>query len=225
MHLTWLGHAAFRIVRDDGLHIITDPYTPELAGYAPFTEPADLVLMSSDNDRFHCRGDLIPGSPTIVNMLTVAAQGGEAAFLGVETRAIAAMEALDHTEHDPDQNALYRFTVDGVSIGHMGDIGNPLTDDQIAFLAGVDVLLALAGGFPTLPLDALKHAITQARPRLVIPMHFRTLRYRPRNTFWIERFLSDYPDDMIDFVCDTGLRIAPETLPASTRIAVLSHQH
>ena len=26
--------------------------------------------------------------------------------------------------HDPDQNAMYRFIVDGFDIGHMGDMGN-----------------------------------------------------------------------------------------------------
>ena len=62
----------------------------------------------------------------------------------------------------------------------------PLTATQRDFFAGIDVLLALAGGHPTLELDELMDVIRAVRPPLVVPMHFRTLTYKPRNTFcWI----------------------------------------
>ncbi|MFQ3566879.1 MAG: MBL fold metallo-hydrolase [Aggregatilineales bacterium] len=223
MEIKWYGHASFRITAKDGTSIITDPYTPETAGYAPIDESADIVVISSGNDSFHCRADLIPGTPKVVNALELAQAGGEQVVAGISIRAIQAMEALDHRYHDPEQNALYRLTVDGLHIGHMGDVGNPLNADQMAFFADLDVLLALAGGHPTIALPDLYTVIEQTRPRLVIPMHFRTLRWKPRNTLWIESFLSLFDDEQVDFACDTQVSLDRTALPANTRILVLAH--
>jgi L-ascorbate metabolism protein UlaG (beta-lactamase superfamily) len=220
--LKWYGQAAFSITTPD-VTIITDPYTPETAGYAPIPDPADVVITSSDNDSFHCRADLILGSPVAINALAVARDGGTRVEKGITFRAIEAMEALDHKYHDPDQNALYRFEVEGMHVGHMGDVGNPLSAAQIDFFRGVDILLALAGGHPTIALDDLKTVIDAVQPRLVVPMHFRTLRYKPRNSFWIETFLAYFPKEQVDFACNYEVDLACAALPESTRMLVLAH--
>lgn len=225
MKIKWYGQACFIITAEDGTRIVTDPYTPETAGYVPIQEAADLVIISSDNDSFHCRADLIPGTPSVVNALALAQNGGKRTEKGIEIRAIEAMEALNHKYHDPDQNGMYRFVVDGVSIGHMGDMGNALTPQQIEFFKGVDVLLALAGGHPTLELDDLKHVIDETKPRLIIPMHFRTLTYIPRNMFWIETFLDYFDETDVDFAFDCEAVVSCETLPEKTRVLVMDYVH
>ena len=223
MKLKWYGQASFRITAEDGTSIVTDPYTPETSGYAPVTEPTDIVIRSSDNDSFHCRADLIPGEPAVVTALDLAGNGGETTVNGIRIRAIEAMEALNHRYHDPDQNGMYRFTVDGIDIGHMGDVGNPLNDEQIDFFKGIDVLLALAGGHPTIELDDLKTVIDGAQPRLIVPMHFRTLTYKPRNTYWIETFLSYFPAENIDFAFGSEATVTRDSLPDSTRVLVIDY--
>ena len=223
MKLKWYGHASFLITSSSGLRIITDPYTPETSGYMPVRDTADVVVISSDNDTFHCRADLIPGHPMVINALELAQSGGKRLEKGVEFTAIEAMEALNHKYHDPDQNGMYRFVVDGVSIGHMGDIGNALSEEHMNFFAGVDVLLALTGGHPTIELDDLKAMIDRTQPRMVVPMHFRTLRYKPRNCFWVEKFLDYYPASEVDFACDYETTITRDMLPAKTRLMVLTH--
>jgi len=223
MKLKWYGQAAFAVKSSDGTTIITDPYTPETAGYVPILEPADVVITSSDNDSFHCRADLIKGNPVAINALEVAQNGGARIEKGITFRAIEAMEALNHKYHDPDQNAMYRFTVDGITIGHMGDVGNALTDAQIDFFRGVDVFLALAGAHPTIELDDLKVVLDAVKPPLIVPMHFRTLRLKPRNQFWIQTFLDYFPTDQVDFACDSEVTLTKADLPASTRVLVLSY--
>jgi L-ascorbate metabolism protein UlaG (beta-lactamase superfamily) len=223
--LKWYGHASFRIISDSGTSIITDPYDPHTAGYKPFTEPADVVVISSDNDTFHCNEHLIPGEHITINALELARSGQDRVEHGVCFTAVEAMEALDHREHDPDQNGMYRMVVDGISIGHMGDIGNALTASQLEFFAGVDVLLALAGGHPTLALDDLETAIKFIRPKLVIPMHFRTLTYKPRNTVWIESFLGYFDDAQVDFACSSEVELDGSMLPEQTRVLVIDYAH
>src|SRR5258708_1388618 len=223
MKLKWYGHASFLITPDDGPTIVTDPYTPETSGYKPIQDTPDIVIRSSANDTFHCRADLIPGHPLVVDALEVAQSGGQRIECGVCFQAIESMEALNHRFHAPDQNAMYRFSVDGISIGHMGDMGNPLTDEQLAFFKGIDVLLALTGGHPTIELDDLKTMIYQVRPRLIVPMHFRTLRLKLKGVLWIQSFLDYYNTDDVDFAYDSEVVIQHDSLPTSTRVLVLDH--
>ena len=224
MKVTWYGHAAFGIDPESGPRIITDPYTPEGVGYAPIADAADLVIISSDDDSAHCRGDLISGGPEIVNALTVAQSGGSQTAQGVEITAIEAAEWDHHPEHEvPGQNGMYRFTLDGIKCAHMGDVGNPLTDAQQAFFEDVDVLFALAGGYLTIELPDLMEMIHRVKPKLVIPMHFRTLTYRPRNTMWIESFLSHFKDEDVDFSFGSTAEITKDQMPDRTRVLVMDY--
>jgi len=223
MKIKWFGHAAFKLTPEHGPVIITDPYTPEGVGYPPISDKADLVITSSDDDDAHCRADLIAGSPRVVNALDVATNGGRSHVDGLDIRSIEAAEWDEHPEHVPGQNGMYRFVLDGIDIAHMGDVGNPLTERQTAFFEGVDVLLALAGGYLTIELDDLKQVIDRVRPKVVIPMHFRTLTYRPRNTHWIERFLSYFDDRDVDFACSAEVDLKQGELPEDTRILVMDY--
>jgi L-ascorbate metabolism protein UlaG (beta-lactamase superfamily) len=223
MRLKWYGQAAFSVKASDGFTVVLDPYTPETSGYVPIPELADVVITSSDNDSFHCRADLIHGNPVAINALAVAKEGGTRTEKGLTVRAIQSMEALNHRYHDPDLNGMYRFEIDGISIGHMGDVGNPFSPEQVDFFRGVDIFLVLAGGHPTIELDDLKIVLDEVKPKLIVPMHFRTLRLKPRNLYWIQNFLDYYPVDQVDFACDSEVTLMPKDLPRSTRVLVLTH--
>lgn len=224
MEIKWYGHAAFRLTPENGPTVITDPYTPEGVGYAPISESADLVLISSDDDDAHCRADLIPGDPVVVNALEVAQAGGRTEAAGIEITAIEAAEWDHHPEHAvPGQNGMYRFTLDGLKCAHMGDVGNPLTDAQMTFFEDVDILFALAGGYLTIELPDLMEMIHRMRPKLIVPMHFRTLAYRPRNTMWIESFLAHFKDDDVDFAFGPTAEITADNIPSRSRVLVMDY--
>jgi len=224
MQLTWYGHATFRL-ETANLSVMTDPHNPDTSGYKPYEQAADVVLMSSATDDFHNNGHLIPGSPEVVNTLNIAQQDGEIGtrtVQGLAVRAIAAMEVHNHPLHDPEQNAMYRFELDGLHVGHMGDVGNPLSEQQLEFFAGVDILLALAGGFPTIALDDLMVLIDRVDPKVTVPMHFRTLRYKPRNSLWIDAFLDYFDHNEVAFACDSTVSLEAGKLPEE-RVLVLDY--
>lgn len=223
MKIKWYGHASFIVTASDGTSVITDPYTPETSGYQTIPDHPDIVVTSSLNDSFHDRSDLIGGNPVRMNMLEVARDGGEIKIKDVTFKAIESSEMYNHPEHEPDKCAMYRWEMDGISIGHMGDVGNPFTPEEIEFFRDIDVFLALAGDVPTIRLTDLKQVIDQVQPKLVIPMHFRTLRYKPRNMLWIASFLSHFDDDSIDFQSDWEVELSQDDLPPSTRVLVLTH--
>ncbi|MCY4260152.1 MAG: MBL fold metallo-hydrolase [Rhodobacteraceae bacterium] len=225
MKITWYGQACFAIESRDALRIYTDPYDPEKTGFKPFIEPADIVIKSSSNDDYHDNDHLVPRrkDASVIDALQLALDTGRAAVRGIEFRAIEAMESLDHPSGHPDQNAMYRFTIDGLSIGHMGDMGNPFSDDQMAFFEGCDVLLSHAGGFPVIEIAELQRIIAHLKPPLVIPMHFRTLCYKPQNMHFITEFLQIFAADQVDFACTSSIELTTADLPDSTRALVLSY--
>lgn len=223
MKIKWYGHAAFIVTDSNGTSVITDPYTPETSGYQPIPDHPDIVVTSSINDSFHDRSDLIGGDPIRENMLEVSQNGGLKEIKGITFKAIESHEMYNHPEHEPDKCAMYRWEMDGISIGHMGDVGNPFTVEEIEFFKDLDVFLVLAGDVPTIRLPDLKDAINLIQPKIVIPMHFRTLRYIPRNTLWIESFLRHFNDDKVDFQGDWEVELTKDDLPESTRVLVLTH--
>src|SRR4051794_21363055 len=61
MKITWYRHAAF-LIEAAGLRIILDPYrSPDSGGYEPIAEPADIVAVSHENDRYPPHlGQIVP---------------------------------------------------------------------------------------------------------------------------------------------------------------------
>lgn len=216
MKIKWFAHASF-LIEGDGLRIITDPYYPDELGFPPITQTADIVIRSSADDLGHCYAEMIPGHPIVVTATEIIEHG--ATVKGLKITAIPVRESLIHKD-SPLDNGMYRFNLEGIEIAHLGDVGNPLTEEQLAGLAGAEILFVLAGGPPTIDLDDLKVAIDYLQPRLVIPMHYHlpgtkvkmlavnelTGRFLPERTIW-------HPDPEIE--------LSRETLPESMRLLVL----
>ncbi|MGZ4176344.1 MAG: MBL fold metallo-hydrolase [Solirubrobacteraceae bacterium] len=218
LRITWYGHACFRI-EGAGVSIVTDPYTPEPAGLRPVQEPADAVVMSSALDEAHSNPGMVPGSPTVLNALDAVA-APRSLVDGVTVEAVPAMEGSDRPD-DPKANALYRFELAGIQVCHMGDVGNPLTEAQLSPLRGrVDVLLALAGAGLVIALPDLDDAIAEIRPRVVIPMHFRTpsLLY---DAGPVEDFLDRHPGTATVRHTGSTLTLTEGGLPDELTIHVL----
>lgn len=217
MKITFYAHASFRL-EADGLSVVTDPYTPGPGGsnFDPIDEPADLVIMSSATDSFHSDPSHVRGDPTVVNALELPPEGEE--VLGIRIRPFPAMESTTYDfrgefGRDPDANALYLFTLGGLRVLHMGDIGNPLPEAYFDALRGeVDVLFALTGAHATIGLDDLDAAIKAVGPRVVIPMHY----HHPRGVLDIEpvdTFIERLPADAVTRVEGTELELEQDSLP------------
>lgn len=216
MQITFYAHASFRF-EANGIAVITDPYTPAPgnSGFDPIDEPADLVIMSSATDAFHSDPSHVRGTPVVVNALELPPEGIEAC--GVPIRSFPAYESktFDYQGklgRDPDANALYLFQLGGLSVLHMGDIGNPVDPAQLEQLRGkVDVLLALTGEHATIALDDLDHAIAVIGPKAIIPMHY----YNPKGVLKIEpidRFLDRIEPGRITRVGGPTMELTPEIL-------------
>ncbi len=163
MRITFLGHAAF-LLETAGKRTVTDPYSSEI-GYRPVDERADIVTLSHHNPRWHSCLDDIEGEFEAIHGLEILESGatrGEISFGSV----------LVYERENEGENAMMWLESEGIRVLHTGDCGVLPDDATLRKCGRVDVLLALAGGAPTLALDDLMILVEKLAPKIVIPMHF-----------------------------------------------------
>lgn len=164
MKIKWLGHASFLITSDSGTRIITDPY---ICGsglrYDEIKEAADVVTVSHDHFD-HNNVASVGGNPQVIK------KPGEAKgikFEGVPTYH----DASGGSERG--NNTIFCMDIDGVRVCHLGDLGHPLSDQQVTNIGKVDVLLIPVGGFFTIDAKVASEVCDRLSPRVIIPMHYK----------------------------------------------------
>lgn len=216
MKIQWLAHATF-LIESNGLRLVTDPYTPDVLGFPEVQENADLVIRSSADDEGHCNAAMIQGEPVVVTATEIPPGGVD--VKGIHVEAIPAQESLIYKEN-PGINAMYRFVLENMEIAHLGDVGNPLSADQVAALQNTDVLMVPAGGPPTINLEDLWKAIALIRPRIVIPMHYH-LPMTKVKMLPVTEFTAHFSPAIVDWWPDSEVELSRNSLPRELRIWVL----
>jgi L-ascorbate metabolism protein UlaG (beta-lactamase superfamily) len=218
MRITWYGHAAF-LIETQGLRIILDPYrSPDSGGYEPIDEPADLVVVSHENDRYHSHlGQIVPPFQT-VRALELPPEGK--VVLGIRFEAVHVFETPARLAED--EVAIVHFKSEDMHVVFLGDLGHRLSETELAPIRGADIVLAAAGGPPTIDFPEIPELLDAIGPRLVMPMHYKTPKIN-LNIQPLERFLAVLPGDAIDRPGTSSIEISPTTLPARRTIVVLEH--
>ena len=165
MKIQWLGHSCFQIKERNGVSLIIDPYDSYVGFDLPKTS-AD-ILMSSHTHKDHNFIAGVEGNPLIIN------KAGTYIIKGIHISA-------QNSYHDDRQgtlrgnNLIFRFELDGVSICHMGDIGEYCNQSLIEKIIPVNILMIPVGGVYTINAIQAKEYIDKIRPNIVIPMHYKT---------------------------------------------------
>jgi L-ascorbate metabolism protein UlaG (beta-lactamase superfamily) len=217
MRITWYGHAAF-LVETGGLRVILDPYrSPDSGGYLPIAEPADVVVVSHENDKYHSHlGQIVP--PFEVVQALDLSPGG-AVTRGIRFEAIPVFET---PERKPgDEVTIVHFRAEGLHVVSLGDLGHALSDDELAPIRGADVVLAAAGGPPTIAYPELVPLLEAIGPKIVVPMHYKiegkiNLPIRP-----VADFLDAMKGWPVEHVAGSSLEVTPATLPDRPTIVSL----
>ena len=156
MKIEYLGHACFRL--DDSL--VIDPY----------------------------KDGSVPGlEPLRVSAAKVICTHGHADHSGVECVEIDDARECDFevkevaSFHDDEGGALRGsntiFVIksqDGEKLVHLGDLGHFPNDEQLAAISEADYLLVPVGGYYTIDADMATDICVAAKPKCIIPMHYRT---------------------------------------------------
>lgn len=225
MRITWYGHAAFLLEgasqNGSARRVALDPYrAPDAGSYGPIDDAADVVALSHENAKYHSHVEALRGTssarPTVVDGLSLLDIPHPQTVEGVPFTAVRVWE--NDARREPI--AMVGVTLGGVRVLHMGDCGHALSAEEVAACGPVDVLLALAGGPPTLAVPDLAAFIAALAPRVVIPMHFGNekinLNLRP-----VADLLALLPADSVRHWDTPTVEIAPDTLPTRTETWVL----
>src|SRR5690349_11542607 len=170
MRITWYGHAAF-LIETQGLRVIMDPFrSPDSGGYEPIDEPADIVVVSHENDRYHSHlGQIVPPFE-VVRGLEVPPGGQE--VRGMRFESVPVFETPEKLAGD--EVTIVHFRAEGLHVVHLGDLGHALDDNELEPIRGADVALLPAGGPPTIDYPLIPPLLDAIGPRLAIPMHYKT---------------------------------------------------
>lgn len=162
MTISWLGFSCFKIQTKE-LIIITDPYSAQ-TGLKAVKGKADIVTVSHDHyDHNYTSG--IMGDPFIIT------EPGEYEVKGIYVVGYPAFHDNKEGE-ERGKNIIFRFTIEGMTIAHLGDLGHMLSEEQVDALGDIDILLVSAGSKHALVADKIPELVSQIEPRMVIPMHY-----------------------------------------------------
>jgi L-ascorbate metabolism protein UlaG (beta-lactamase superfamily) len=176
MLIRWYGHSAFLIRGERSVFI--DPFGSAVAGLAErglrFDYPpiagaeADLVLITHEHGD-HNGAEAVSGTPTVLR----ATAGTHDSPLGEIVAVASEHDDLAGTQRGP--NTIFRFELDGLRFCHLGDFGQAaLRPEQQAAIGEIDVLFLPVGDGPTVGGERAASIVRALRPRLVVPMHYRT---------------------------------------------------
>jgi L-ascorbate metabolism protein UlaG (beta-lactamase superfamily) len=218
MRITWYGHAAFKI-ETQGLRMILDPYrSPDSGGYEPIAEAADVVIVSHENDRYHSHlGQIVPPFE-IVRALELPPDG--TVVRGLKIDSIHVFETPERLPQD--EVTVVHFKSEGLHVVFLGDLGHPLDQDELAPLQGADVVLAAAGGPPTIDCAEIPALLDAIAPRIVVPMHYKTPRIN-LDIQPLERFLDSLAGTLVERPGTSSIEITRGSLPETRTIVVLEH--
>ncbi len=165
IEIQWLGHACFRIKSREGI-VVTDPYGRE-AGYKLGRPTAHVVTVSHDepdhNNAAAVKG--VRGDPVVITGPGEYEVGG-IFILGIRTYRDMRKGKLR------GKNTVYILEFAEMTICHLGDLGHPLSDEELAEISKADVLMVPVGGKHSLTAAQAAEVIAQIEPRVIIPMHY-----------------------------------------------------
>ncbi len=163
MKICYHGHACFSIITRSGTRLVTDPYGG--IGYPPLSLFADAVTVSHGHYD-HCELSAVKGAKVL----------SEAGTYTVGDVKIEAVESFhdDCRGAKRGKNLIFRFTADGITLCHLGDLGEAFTEARVKTICPADVLLIPVGGVYTIDAALAKRYADAVAPKVVVPMHYQT---------------------------------------------------
>ena len=159
------GHSEFLLETADGFRILTDPYDAHV-GYPMKKVPCSAVTVSHFHGD-HCFADKAEGD------VVIADKAGEIR-LGYDVTATGIPSYHDECEgRKRGGNLVFVMEAEGLRIAHLGDLG--AWDSHLAEMIGyVDILLIPVGGYYTIDSAQAAAIVRELKPRITIPMHYKT---------------------------------------------------
>ena len=164
LQIRWHGHACFEITND--ITLVTDPHDGKSIGIPAPNVFGDIILVSHDHyDHNSVKSVEKENSKVVMDER-------KRTISDIEIRGIESF-------HDESQgakrgnNIIYKFTMNGITFCHLGDIGHDLNDEDIEKIGDVDILFVPVGGTFTVDAEGAWKLVNKIKPKITIPMHYK----------------------------------------------------
>ena len=209
MEISWYGQTCFRLNDRGFASVVIDPYPAESGLTLPRSR-ADIVTVSRDDpcctNTAGVRGPfkLIdgPGEYEI----------GSVFITGISTFADGKRGA------ERGLNTVFTFDYGGVTVCHLGYLGQVPSQSQVEDLGTVDVLLVPVGGGGSLTPAKASEVISLFEPGIVVPMYYK-VKGVMGNLGTLARFLKEMGLDKVDH--EETLKVSKSDISEETRVIVL----
>lgn len=157
MYISWLGQSCFKIQSKDTT-LITDPIGKQNGLRAPRLGNVNIVTISrKDVDITKAKTEaLVIDTPGEYEMKQVFIQG-------IPVSQNQTKETL----------TIFWIEAENITIGHLGPLAVPPSDEELEKLEGLDILLVPVGGHSVLDAKKASQVISQIEPRITIPMYYK----------------------------------------------------
>ena len=208
MDINWYGFSCFRL-RERRVTAICDPLSRKATGIQLPKMQADIVTISNDSSaNFQDRGS-VGGKPKVLR--------GPGDF-EVKQVLVTGMP----TSRNGTRNVAYFLDFAGLTVCHLGELGQVPASAGGEELGDIDVLLAPVSG-PHIPdISRIAEVISQLDPRIVVPMQYHDEGLRSEQSESLEpvdRFLKELGISDPE-VTDT-LKLTKSSLPEETQVVLL----
>ncbi len=215
MDITWYGLSCFRI-REGGVTVVCDPFDNTVGKLLPRIR-ADIVTISHDRPG-HSSIERLTGEPKVLS------GPGEYEVSNVFITGLTTYHRKESDKAD-ERNVIYFLDFDGLTVGHLGDLGEVPSQSEIEELnlGELDILLVPVGGGSILDPTRAVEVIGMFEPKLVIPMHYQQDEFDAPWTKELE------PVDNFLRALGTAapepqpmLKVAKSSLPEETEVVILA---
>lgn len=163
MNIKYLGHSCFKITSGAGTVVVTDPYSPQ-TGLVLGPISADVVTVSHHHFDHDAVGG-VQGRPVIIDKLCGCT---------VKDVKINSVKSFHDDAHGRLRggNIIFKFLIDGLTVCHLGDLGENCSEELAKSIGRADVLLIPVGGNYTIDAARAMAYVKRLEPSVVVPMHY-----------------------------------------------------
>lgn len=211
--LTYIGHSTFLIETAGGVTVATD--------YNDYVR-ADVVPRVATMNRAHSTHYSLAPDPGIEHVLKGwSDNAGEPVSYNLDVDDLW-VGNLPTNIRDweggtiRNGNSIFIFRAADLCIAHLGHLHHTLTEDDIAVLGRIDVVLAPVDGSYTIDVDGMIEILKSLESPLVIPMHYF-------NEATLNNFLRKLGDSQYQVKRNPGAKLvlSQETLPREPTVLVI----
>lgn len=164
LQIRWHGHSCFEITND--VILVTDPHDGKSIGIHAPTVSGDIILISHDHYDHNSIKTVEKDDSKVITderKRTVA---------NIDIKGIESFHDECHGEKR-GKNIIYKFTMNGITFCHLGDIGHEIDEEIAQKIGDVDILFIPIGGTFTVDANQAWNIIDKIKPKIAVPMHYK----------------------------------------------------